>query len=62
MDQANGKTDFGGLVRRTWNAVVRAAEAIELTPMEDAFDRLDRLEREMASLKKREAAGIDSQF
>ena len=59
MDQAKGKTDFGGLVRRTWNAVVRAAKAMELTPMEDAFDRLD---REIAALKKRAAAGVDSQF
>jgi len=62
MDQAKDKTDFGGLVRRTWNAVVRATEAIGLTPMENACDRLDRLEREVAGLKKREAAGVVGQL
>jgi len=61
MDQAKGETDFGRLVRRTWNALMRAAEAMEPTPMEDAFGRLDRLEREVATLK-REAAGVDSQL
>jgi len=35
---------------------MRTAEAIELNPAEDMFNRLDRLEREMASLKKRKMA------
>jgi hypothetical protein len=59
MDQAEHKADFGTSLRRTWSAVMRAAEAMERGPIEDVFDRLDRLEREMAALKNRKAAGID---
>jgi polyhydroxyalkanoate synthesis regulator phasin len=59
VDQAKHKADFGTWLRRTWNAVMRAAGAMDRSPMEDVFDRLDRLEREMAPLKNRKAAGID---
>ena len=55
MDQANLEADLGGWLRRTWNAILRTAEAMELSPMEEIFNRLDRLEREMDVLKKREA-------
>jgi hypothetical protein len=60
MDLAERKADFGAWLRRGWNAVMDAAEAMERSPMEDVFDRLDRLERDMAAIKKnRKAAGID---
>jgi hypothetical protein len=53
MDQLEHKADFETWLRRTWSAVMRAAEAMERSPIEDVFDRLDRLEREMAALKNR---------
>jgi hypothetical protein len=59
MDQAERKTDFGTWLRQIWNAVMLAAEAMDRSPMDDVFDRLDQLEREMAVLKNRKAAGID---
>ena len=52
MDQTLHKADFVGWLRRTWMTILRTAEAIEPNPMEDMFNRLDRLEREVASLKK----------
>jgi len=55
MDQAEQKADFGAWLRRTWNAVMRTAEAMERSPAEDVFGRLDRLECEMAVLKNRNA-------
>jgi polyhydroxyalkanoate synthesis regulator phasin len=55
MYQAKLNADFGGWLRRTWNAMMRAAEVMEVSPMEDLFDRVDRLENEMAALKKRKA-------
>jgi hypothetical protein len=42
--------------------MMRAAEVMEVSPMEDLFDRVDGLENEMAALKKRKAAaGADRQ-
>jgi polyhydroxyalkanoate synthesis regulator phasin len=62
MYQAKLNADFGGWLRRTWNAMMRAAEVMEVSPMEDLFDRVDRLENEMAELKRRKAAaGADRQ-
>ena len=46
-------------LRRAWNAVVRAAEAMERTPFDELFDRVDRLEREVAALKKGGTVRID---
>jgi outer membrane murein-binding lipoprotein Lpp len=41
---------------------MRAAEVMEVSRMEDLFDRVDRLENEMAALMKRKAAaGADRQ-
>ena len=56
MDQAERKEDFGAWLRRTWNATMRFAEAMEQSPMEDVADRLDRLEREIIALKNPKAA------
>ena len=39
-------------LRRVWAATVRTAEALERGPVEELFDRIDRLEREVATLKK----------
>lgn len=60
MVLAERTADFGAWLRRSWNTAMEAAEAMERSPMEDVFGRLDRLERDMAALKKnRKAAGID---
>jgi hypothetical protein len=59
MYQAKLDADSGGWLRRTWNATMRAAEAIEASPVDDLFGRVDRLENEMAVLKMRNAAAAD---
>jgi polyhydroxyalkanoate synthesis regulator phasin len=58
MDQAERKENFGTWLRRAWNAAIRTAEAMERSPVEELFDRVDRLEWEVAALKKEGAAGI----
>jgi hypothetical protein len=52
MDETEQKSDFGAWLRRTWNALMRVADAMERTPMDDVFDRMDWLEREMATLRR----------
>ena len=56
MYQAKLNADSGGWLRRTWNAMRRAAEVMEVSPVEDLFDRVDWLENEVAALKRRKAA------
>ena len=46
MDQAKHKADSGTRLRRAWNALMRALEGLDRSPVEDVMDRLDRLERE----------------
>ena len=58
MDQAERKENLGTWLRRAWNAAVRTAEAMERSPVEELFDRIDRLEWEVAALKKESAVGI----
>ena len=58
MDQAERKENFASWLRRAWNAAIRTAEAMERSPVEELFDRIDRLEWEVAALKKESAAGI----
>jgi hypothetical protein len=58
MDQAERNAGIGTWLRRIWSAVISAAEAMDRSPIEVVFDRLDRLEHEMAALKGRKAAGI----
>ena len=58
MDQAERKADFGTRLRRIWNAVMRAAEALDRSSMEYVFDRLGRLGREVAAVNNRQAAGL----
>ena len=43
--------DKPGKLRRAWIWLLCFAEAMERSPMEDMFDRISRLERELASLK-----------
>jgi polyhydroxyalkanoate synthesis regulator phasin len=59
MVQDERKGQFGTWLRRAWNAAVRTAEAMERTPFDKLFDRMDRLEREVAALKKEGTAKID---
>jgi hypothetical protein len=59
MDYAERKADFGAWLRRTWTAAMRVADAMERSPIDDIFDRLDRLEREMAALRNRKGTAID---
>jgi polyhydroxyalkanoate synthesis regulator phasin len=58
MDQAERKENFGTCLRRAWNAAVQTAEAMERSPVEELFDRIGRLEWEVAALKKEGATGI----
>jgi polyhydroxyalkanoate synthesis regulator phasin len=53
MDQVEPKGRFGTWLRRAWNAALRTAEAMERTSFDQLFDRVDRLEREVATLKTR---------
>jgi len=53
MDQVKRKTDFGTCLRQTWNTTMRVLAAMEPGPMEDTLHRVDRLEREMAKLKRK---------
>lgn len=49
-----------GRWHRTLRSILRGAEAIEISPMEDLFDRVLRLERDVAALKKnRQRTGGD---
>ena len=58
-DAKGGEEARGGRLRRLWGAVVRVAEAMDRSPFEEAFERLDRLEHEVAALKRRHLAGSD---
>jgi polyhydroxyalkanoate synthesis regulator phasin len=60
MDQAGRKSAFSVWLRRSWNTLMRAVEAMEQSPMEDLFHRIDRLEREIAALKDWKATERDS--
>ena len=46
-----GQDHKPGKLRRAWIWLLCLAEAMERNPMEDTFDRISRLERELASLK-----------
>jgi polyhydroxyalkanoate synthesis regulator phasin len=59
MDQVERKEQFGTWLRRAWNAAIQAAAAMERTPIDELFDRVGRLEREVAALKKEGTARID---
>ena len=52
MAQAERKDGIRARLRRAWNTEVRAAEAMSVSPMEDVNDRIARLEREVAMIKK----------
>ena len=60
VDQAERKDIFGTWLGRAWKAALRTAEAMERSTVEDLFDRIERLEREVAALKKQGAAGIEA--
>ena len=49
--QAERQMKFGAWLRRAWYAAVRTAEAMEQGPVGELFDRVDRLERDVAALK-----------
>jgi hypothetical protein len=42
---------ISGWWRRAWTAILKFAEAIEISPTEYMFDRISYLEREVATLK-----------
>ena len=49
-----------GQWHRTLRSILRFAEAIEISPMEDLFNRVLRLEQDVAALKKNhQRAGSD---
>jgi polyhydroxyalkanoate synthesis regulator phasin len=51
MHQAEHKTGFGTWLRHAWDALICALESMDRSPMEDVSGRLERLEREVATLK-----------
>lgn len=52
MVQVERNNGIRARFRRAWNTALLAAEAINVSPMEDLHDRVDRLERELAKMKK----------
>jgi polyhydroxyalkanoate synthesis regulator phasin len=52
MKQTERKDGIGARLRRAWNTALRAAEVMSVSPMEDLNARVDRLERELATMKK----------
>ncbi len=52
MDQAERKRGIRVRLRRAWNTAVLAAEAMSASPVEELHDRIDRLERELAMMRK----------
>lgn len=52
MIQRQRKDGIGARLRRAWNTALRAAEAMSVSPLEDVSARVDRLERELATMKK----------
>lgn len=51
MDRVERKNDTRGWLRRIWDATLRTAEAMEVSPIEDLYDRIARLEREVAAIR-----------
>ena len=52
MIQRQRKRSFGAKLRRAWYTALRAAEVMSVSPMEDLNARIDRLERELATMKE----------
>ena len=52
MDRSGRKKLFGEWLDQAWNVVLRTAEAIEQSPVEELLDRVNRLEREVTALKR----------
>ena len=61
MIQAEHEQDSGTWLRRAWNVVARALEAMERSPFDLLLERIYRLECEVAELKQKGAAGIGRQ-
>ena len=60
MDQEVRKDDFRTWLRRAWDGALRILEAMERSPIEVLLDRIERLEREVAALKKEGSALIEA--
>jgi len=56
MDQR--RKEIAVRLRRAWNNALRTAELISVSPLEDLSDRVVRLEREIAEMKRRRESGI----
>lgn len=52
MMQRQRKRSFGAKLRRAWYTALRAAEAMSVSPIEDMNARIERMERELATMKK----------
>jgi polyhydroxyalkanoate synthesis regulator phasin len=50
-DRARPEQAFGMWLRQVWNAVVRTAEAIEQSPIEELLKRISRLEQQVEEMK-----------
>jgi len=51
MSHEERKVGIRGRLRKAWNTTLQTAEAISVSPMEDINDRVERLEREVATMK-----------
>ena len=58
MDQMERRKEIVVRLRRAWNNALRTAELISVSPLEDLSDRVLRLEREIAEMKRRRESGI----
>ena len=60
MDQNEHNENLGTWLRRAWTAALRIADAMATgrSPVEQLFDRIDRLEREVAAMSKAGATEI----
>jgi hypothetical protein len=56
MDRTERKRGIRAGLHHAWQTALLAAEAMSASPMEDLADRIARLEREVAMMKK-DAAG-----
>jgi len=53
MNQLESKDGIRAKLRRAWDAALRAADVMSVSPMEDISNRVDRLEREVTAMREK---------
>jgi polyhydroxyalkanoate synthesis regulator phasin len=56
QEEHQGK--FGAWLRQAWHALIEMADAMDRSPVEELFERIERLEREVAHRKTDDRAGL----